>query len=66
MMRFRQINFTALVVGASCLAFAVNVLWRGQIWNILLGNERYGVGAFMLIASVYFLFLSLKGPRSHQ
>lgn len=61
---FDKINIPVVVVGVSILLAGTNIIYRGNIWNIVLDDERYFVGGLALLVGLYITILGLKKPPS--
>jgi|GEM_PF-4173600 len=49
-----------LIAGVAILFFGVNLLFRGNIWTIVLGDERYFVSVLPICLGVYLVYISIK------
>lgn len=63
MKSLRKFNRSAVITGLAMLFLGTNILFRGTIWNVVLGDERYFVGGLALLAGLYFVFLGFKTPK---
>jgi divalent metal cation (Fe/Co/Zn/Cd) transporter len=61
----RKVNFAALVVGMLVFVFGLNVIFRGTIRLLQLGDERYFVGGFFTLLGAYLIVASI-GRRGKQ
>ena len=57
---FDKINVPVVIIGTSMLLVGINIIYRGNIWNIVLGNERYLVGCLALFVGLYITILGFK------
>jgi hypothetical protein len=55
-----KFNLPVLICGLAMLFFGINVLYRGNVWSVVLGNERYLVGGVAIVFAFYLAFLGLK------
>ena len=60
---FDKINAPVVVIGTSILLVGINIIYRGNIWNIVLGDERYLIGGLALLVGLYITILGLKKAR---
>lgn len=51
-----------MVVGLALLFGGASIIFRGRIWDLALGDERFLVGGIMLLIGMYFSILALKKP----
>lgn len=51
---------SALVIAFSMFLMGVNIVTRGNIWNLVLGKERYLVGGVAIMFGIYIVLLVLK------
>ena len=49
-----KINIPVVIVGVSLLVAGVNTIVRGNIWDLVLGDERYFVGGIALAVGLFF------------
>jgi hypothetical protein len=49
-----------LVIGVSFIAGGSNVLCNGNIWNVVLGYERYYAGGFVFLIGVIITIMAFK------
>ncbi len=60
MIALDKIDIPMVVIGASILFAGVNILIRGNIWNIVLGDERYIIGGIALLAGLCITVLGFR------
>lgn len=59
---FFRVNVPVMVVGLALLFGGASIIFRGRIWDLALGDERFLVGGIMLLIGMYFSILALKKP----
>lgn len=47
-----------LIIGLGFLLGGINLLLKGNIWNLVLGNERYWIGGVSVVFGVVVLTAS--------
>jgi hypothetical protein len=62
MKSFSKINIPIVIIGFSMLFAGANIVYRGNVWNLVLGNERYFVGGLALLVGVYLSILGFIKP----
>lgn len=53
-------NWPVIIFSFAMIGCGVNILYRGNIWNVVLGVEKYLVGGTLLVVGIYFLILVFK------
>lgn len=53
-------NIPMLIAGISMLFFGVNLLLRGNIWNVVIGDERCLVSILPLSLGLFLVYMSIR------
>ena len=58
---FKNIHVPATLTGAVLCLFGINVMLRGNIWNlVLVSPEKYYIGGMAVLTGTYVLLLGIK------
>ena len=58
---FKNIHVPAALFGVLLCIFGINVMLRGNIWNlILVSPEKYYVGGLAILSGTYIFLLGIK------
>lgn len=53
-------NWNTFFIGFASFLSGLSIIFRGTIWNLGLGNERYLVGGIAIFFGIYCLALGAK------
>lgn len=62
----REFNRSMLIVVLACFFSGIFIIFKGMIWDLILGDERYIVGGTMIIAGLYFLILIIQDAKNKK
>lgn len=55
-----------IVFGLAMLLCGGNLIYRGNLWNIVLGGERYFVGGLFIVIGLYFTWTAFEFKRKNK